>query len=63
MLKFSMDIARIQHKHKMKFCFEHPAHASSWKEKCVRAVANLQGPHKLGRAKMCSCRILTCGML
>ena len=44
-LKFSMELARIQHEHKRLFCFEHPATATSWDEPCVTKVRDLRNVH------------------
>jgi hypothetical protein len=50
LLKFSMELARLQIEGDRKFAFEHPTFAKSWNEKCVKSVEQMQGFHTFGRA-------------
>ena len=43
MLKFSINIAKLQMQGDRKFCFEHPATASSFNQKRVKAIMNMKG--------------------
>ena len=44
-LKHAMTCAKLQVRSNRKFCFEHPARASSWEEACVQEVRALPGVH------------------
>lgn len=48
LLKFSMDVAKVQVASGRYFMFEHPMRATSWSETCVQEVATLPGVGAVG---------------
>ena len=49
MLKFSVKIAKLQMQGDRKFCFEHPATASSFNQKHVKDVMKMKGRPSMQR--------------